>query len=95
VELDPDLLAVIHWTGKSSRPNDDVRDAALIGAAQRVEHYEMAGYGCARAFAEQLGNDEAAKLLQQTLEEESAADKKLTKIATQKVNQAALAGKED
>jgi ferritin-like metal-binding protein YciE len=74
---------------------DDVRDAALICAAQRVEHYEIAAYGCARTFAEQIGNDEAAKLLQQTLEEESAADKKLTEIATNRVNQAALAGKED
>ncbi|HUE12936.1 MAG TPA: ferritin-like domain-containing protein [Planctomycetaceae bacterium] len=74
---------------------DDVRDAALICAAQRVEHYEIAAYGCARTFAEQIGNEEAAKLLQQTLEEESAADKKLTEIATNRVNQAALAGKED
>jgi ferritin-like metal-binding protein YciE len=74
---------------------DDVRDAALICAAQRVEHYEIAGYGCARTFAEQIGNEEAAKLLQQTLEEEGAADKKLTQIATQRVNQAAMAGNED
>lgn len=56
-------------------------DAALIGAAQRVEHYEMAGYGTARAFAEQLGRDDVAKLLQQTLDEETAADEKLTTIS--------------
>jgi ferritin-like metal-binding protein YciE len=73
---------------------DDVRDAALICAAQRVEHYEIAAYGSARTFAEQLGNDEAVKLLQQTLEEESAADKKLTRIATEHVNQAAMVGGE-
>jgi ferritin-like metal-binding protein YciE len=74
---------------------DDVRDAALISAAQRVEHYEMAGYGSARTFAEQIGNEEAARLLQQTLDEEGAADKKLTKIAMSRVNEAALAGKQE
>src|SRR6185436_5621992 len=58
-----------------------VIDAALIGAAQRVEHYEMAGYGTARAFAEQLGNAKVAKLLQQTLDEEFAADEKLSAIS--------------
>jgi ferritin-like metal-binding protein YciE len=60
-----------------------VRDAALISAAQRVEHYEMAGYGSVRAFAKMLGQGEIAKLLEETLEEEKAADKKLTSIAKQ------------
>ena len=64
----------------------DVRDAGLIAAAQRVEHYEMAGYGAARAFAERLGHMEAARLLDQTLQEEGNADKKLTAIAEQSVN---------
>lgn len=59
----------------------DVRDAALIGAAQRVEHYEMAGYGVARTFAKELGFDNAASKLQKTLDEEGRADKKLTSIA--------------
>ncbi len=59
----------------------DVRDAALIGAANRVEHYEMAGYGVARTFAKELGHDSISKTLQQTLDEEGSADKKLTKIA--------------
>ncbi len=59
----------------------DVRDAALISAAQRVEHYEMAAYGTVRSYAEILGQTEAAKLLEQTLEEEKAADQKLTSIA--------------
>jgi len=59
----------------------ELLDAALIGAAQRVEHYEMAGYGTARAFAEQLGRADVAKLLQQTLDEEAAADEKLTTIS--------------
>lgn len=59
----------------------DVRDAALIAAAQRVEHYEMAGYGTVRAFAKQLGFGNQADMLQQTLDEEGAADKRLTKVA--------------
>jgi ferritin-like metal-binding protein YciE len=58
-----------------------VRDAALIASAQRVEHYEMAGYGCARTYAKKLGHDRAADLLQQTLDEEGDADHKLTKLA--------------
>ncbi len=59
----------------------DVMDAGLIAAAQHVEHYEMAGYGCVRTFAELLGYKAAAKLLQQSLDEEGAADKKLTGLA--------------
>ena len=70
----------------------DVKDAALIAAAQRVEHYEIAGYGTARTFAQQLGRDNAAQLLQETLDEEGAADKKLTQIAESRVNQRATAG---
>lgn len=59
----------------------EVMDAALIAAAQRVEHYEMAGYGCVRTFAQVLGETKAASLLQETLDEEGAADQKLTEIA--------------
>lgn len=59
----------------------DVRDAALIAAAQRVEHYEIAGYGSARSHAEQLGDRDAAYELQKTLDQEGATDKKLTKLA--------------
>lgn len=58
-----------------------VKDAALIGAAQRVEHYEMAAYGTARTYAEELGYDDIADWLQETLDEEGAANKKLTKLA--------------
>jgi len=54
---------------------DEVRDAGLIAAAQRVEHYEMAGYGCARTYAELLGDRHGAQLLQTTLTEESDTDK--------------------
>lgn len=66
-----------------------VRDAGLIGAAQRVEHYEMAGYGTARNYARRLGLDDAAKLLEETLEEEKGADAKLNEIAIQSVNEKA------
>lgn len=58
-----------------------LKDAALIGAAQRVEHYEIAGYGTAKAHAKMLDLSEIADLLDETLDEEAAADKKLTKIA--------------
>jgi ferritin-like metal-binding protein YciE len=64
----------------------DVRDAALIAAAQRVEHYEMAGYGTVRTFARRLGLTEAEELLQATLDEEGATDHKLTAIAESFVN---------
>jgi ferritin-like metal-binding protein YciE len=70
---------------------DSVRDAALIGAAQRVEHYEMAAYGTVRSMAEQLGLRDAAKLLQQTLDEEGQTDELLTKIAEGMVNRQAEA----
>ena len=59
----------------------DVRDAAMISAAQRVEHYEMAAYGTVRTYAELLGQKQCARLLEETLEEEKAADQKLTSIA--------------
>jgi len=66
-----------------------IRDFALISAAQRVEHYEMAGYGSVREYAKLLGQNEIAKLLEKTLEEEKAADSKLGQVARQ-VNPAAL-----
>ena len=59
----------------------EVMDAGLIGAAQHVEHYEMAGYGCVRTYAELLGLNNIAKLLQKTLDEEKATDEKLTELA--------------
>jgi len=60
---------------------DDVLDAALISAAQRVEHYEIAAYGTVRTYAELLGHDRAVELLEQTLEEEKETDQKLTELA--------------
>lgn len=65
---------------------DEVRDAGLIAAAQRVEHYEIAGYGCARTYAELLRDKTGARLLNTTLQEEGAADKKLTKLARAVIN---------
>ncbi len=70
-----------------------VCDAGIIGAAQKVEHYEIGGYGTARTWARHLGQDRAAELLQQTLDEEGEADHKLTEIAERMVNlQAVEAG---
>jgi len=68
-----------------------VIDAALIASAQRVEHYEMAAYGCLRSYAELLGYSQAAQLLQQTLQEEEAADKKLSQLGESGINEAAVA----
>ncbi|GMU20404.1 MAG: hypothetical protein AMXMBFR13_05010 [Phycisphaerae bacterium] len=65
---------------------DEVLDAGLIGAAQRVEHYEIAGYGTARTYASILGDKWAASLLQRTLDEEGNADKKLTRLAESHIN---------
>ena len=65
----------------SATGNPDVLDAGLIAAAQRVEHYEIAGYGTARALAKQLGHLDVADLLGTTLEEEAEADRKLTSVA--------------
>jgi ferritin-like metal-binding protein YciE len=70
--------------------NLTVRDAALIAAAQRVEHYEMAGYGSARTFAEQLDLPDLAELLQSTLDEEADTDEKLTELAVNEINAEAI-----
>jgi len=68
-----------------------VLDAALIAAAQRVEHYEIAAYGCLRTYAQVLGYSEAADLLQETLDEEEKADRTLTTVGEQGINTAAAA----
>jgi ferritin-like metal-binding protein YciE len=70
--------------GKDATPA--VRDAAIIAACQRVEHYEMAAYGTVRTYADQLGLNRASTMLQETLDEESAADEKLTLLAKQGIN---------
>ena len=66
--------------------NPDVKDAALISAAQRIEHYEIAGYGSARAFAQHRGHSNVVRLLQSTLDEEKETDAKLTKLAEEGIN---------
>ena len=68
------------------KPEPDVLDAGLIAAAQHVEHYEMAGYGCVRTYARQLGFEDQAELLQTTLDEEGDTDKLLTSIAETSIN---------
>jgi ferritin-like metal-binding protein YciE len=64
----------------------DARDAAIIGVAQRIEHYEIAAYGCARTYARRLNRDDEARLLQETLDEEGRADRRLTEIAEAHIN---------
>jgi ferritin-like metal-binding protein YciE len=75
----------------NARGSAEVRDAALVAAAQRVEHYEMASYGSARNFAERLGRSDVASLLQATLDEEKSADQKLSDLAESTVNPKAVA----
>jgi ferritin-like metal-binding protein YciE len=77
------------------RADSDVLDAALIAAAQRVEHYEMAGYGCARTYARLLGLEDDAKLLQTTLDEEGETDHLLTELAERVINIEAMMGDRD
>ena len=72
-----------------------MRDAGIISAGQKVEHYEIASYGTLRTFAEILGLDEAVELLQQTLDEEKAADEKLTEVAMSAVNIQAASEEEE
>ena len=74
---------------------ESVIDAGLIGAAQRVEHYEIAAYGTVRTFANLLGEEEAADLLQQTLDEEGETDKHLSELAEEIVNQEAISEDEE
>jgi ferritin-like metal-binding protein YciE len=74
------------------RADSDVLDAALIAAAQRVEHYEIAGYGCARTYANLLGLRDDAALLQRTLDEEAETDRHLTDLAERVINVHAMVG---
>jgi ferritin-like metal-binding protein YciE len=74
----------------SENATDEVMDAALIAASQRIEHYEIAGYGTAAHYAERLGQDEAASLLRQSLEEEQLTDTKLNDLAKNYLNQKAM-----
>jgi ferritin-like metal-binding protein YciE len=78
----------------SEEATDEVKDAALIAAAQKVEHYEIAGYGTVRTFASLLGQQDVADILQETLDEEGETDKKLTEIA-EALNVEAMAGADE
>lgn len=82
------LLEEARRRSSEAQPGD-VLDAALVGALQRIAHYEIAAYGCARAYAETIGDHSAARVLQQTLDEEGALDHRLTRIAEDRVNEAA------
>ncbi|HEU4742790.1 MAG TPA: ferritin-like domain-containing protein [Meiothermus sp.] len=77
---------------KRDQADPEVLDAALIAAGNKVEHYEIASYGTLCTYAEMLGDDEAKRLLGQTLEEEKMADKKLTALAERKINRRAAEG---
>lgn len=79
----------------SEKPEKDVLDAGMISAAQHVEHYEMAGYGTVRTYAQLLGYEDQAALLQQTLDEERETDQLLTQIAESSINIDAAEGEED
>jgi ferritin-like metal-binding protein YciE len=79
----------------SEESSEEVLDAGLIASANRIEHYEMAVYGTLRTYAEQLGFDEDAELLQETLDEEKEADQKLTELAKECVNLEAEEGEEE
>lgn len=79
------LLAEGEVLLKGEAPSE-ILDAALIGAAQRVEHYEIAGYGCARTYARMLGLNDGVRLLQQTLDEEGQTDHALTGLAERTIN---------
>jgi ferritin-like metal-binding protein YciE len=73
----------------------DVRDAAIIGVAQRIEHYEIAAYGCARTYARRLNRPDEARLLQETLDEKTRTDRRLTEIAEAHVNDEAESPEEE
>ncbi len=82
------IAGIIQENARRAEPGGDaaVRDATLIGTALRIEHYEIAAYGCARTHARQLGLDEAAALLQQTLDEEEATDARLSGLGGARPN---------
>jgi ferritin-like metal-binding protein YciE len=86
------IVGLIHEGGEllDASGDSNVLDAGLIAAAQRVEHYEIAGYGTARAFSRQLSDEYSAELLEQTLDEEKSTDQQLTDIAEARVNPASV-----
>ncbi len=93
VEAIRGLVEDANWLTKQGMPPEAL-DASLVAAAQYVEHYEMAGYGSAIAWAREMGNDEIADLLTESLTEEEQADKKLSDLAESTINEAAMLGEE-
>jgi ferritin-like metal-binding protein YciE len=85
------IIEANEWIAQDAPP--DVRDAGLIANAQRVEHYEMAGYGTARTIAERLGHQAVVEVLEKTLQEEKTTDQKLTRLAVNTVNEDAAANR--
>jgi ferritin-like metal-binding protein YciE len=79
----------------SDTDDDSVRDAGLIAAAQKVEHYEISGYGSVRTHAHMLGHDQAVRLLQETLDEEKRTDQKLNTLAEGMINEQAMHGRRE
>jgi ferritin-like metal-binding protein YciE len=75
------IRGLIEEGGEAANEDGSLSDLAIIAAAQKVEHYEISAYGTAKAWAEKLGNQEAVKLLNETLSEERAADAKLTEVS--------------
>lgn len=85
------IVSEINKLMKRDDIDDDVRDAALIAAAQKIEHYTIASYGTVRSYADMLGEEEARDMLSRILDEESEADERLTRVAEETVNRAARA----
>jgi ferritin-like metal-binding protein YciE len=89
------IRGLIEEGGEAASDEGALSDLAIIAAAQKVEHYEISAYGTARSWAEKLGNSAAANLLEKTLEEEKAADSKLTEVTTGILEAAANVGQEE
>jgi len=89
------IRGLIEEGGEAAAEDGSLSDLAIIAAAQKVEHYEISAYGTAKSWAEKLGNDTAAKLLGKTLEEEKAADSKLTEVTGDILETASNVGQEE
>lgn len=89
------MRGLIEEGAEAAGDEGSLRDLAIIAAAQKVEHYEISAYGTAKAWAQELGNDKAAQLLGETLEEERAADEKLTSVTGTILNEASKVGQEE
>jgi ferritin-like metal-binding protein YciE len=89
------IRGLIEEGGEATHDEGSLRDLAIIAAAQKVEHYEISAYGTAKAWAEKLGNQDAVELLEETLDEERAADSKLTEVSDTILESASKVGAEE